>query len=252
MVVLKISLEEGVFAMFENIHRHYSSADDLGTLDFNGEIEYCNFHGDEMTIAKGYLSVIKSLASVLPDGLTQLCRKATKIEWQSDLILENDDGGNVSLGVLKKGICDNSAMFSPQLPSFKTEAISRLGFGVVDKLFLKLSSPSTHDDNGMICKEALEMESLDDEEIIDGISTTIDPLFLGSYTYIAVGSSGDDLDAMAEPLPKRISKNCPPLQILFAGEATHRSCYSTTHGAYLTGLREANRLLKHFQCVDDV
>ncbi|KAH0702562.1 hypothetical protein KY285_016840 [Solanum tuberosum] len=348
------SLEEGVFAMFENINRHYSSADDLGTLDFNGESEYCNFHGDEMTIAKGYSSVIEALASVLPDGLIQLGRKVTKIEWQSDLILENDDGGTgtkpvklhlsdgsvmyadhvivtVSLGVLKKGIRDNSAMFSPQLPSFKTEAISRLGFGVVDKLFLKLSSPSTHDDNGMIFpylqmvyhqsdsklfhpkvplwirrtaliypiypnsstivswfagKEALEMESLDDEEIIDGVSTTMsfflanskqfknnsdsaaesrikfsnilrckwgsDPLFLGSYTYIAVGSSGDDLDAMAEPLPKRISKNCPPLQILFAGEATHRSCYSTTHGAYLTGLREANRLLKHFQCVDDV
>ncbi|XP_049363588.1 probable polyamine oxidase 5 [Solanum verrucosum] len=348
------SLEEGVFAMFENINRHYSSADDLGTLDFNGESEYCNFHGDEMTIAKGYSSVIEALASVLPDGLIQLGRKVTKIEWQSDLILENDDGGagtkpvklhfsdgsvmyadhvivTVSLGVLKKGIRDNSAMFSPQLPSFKTEAISRLGFGVVDKLFLKLSSPSTHDDNGMIFpylqmvfhqsdsklfhpkvplwirrtaliypiypnsstivswfagKEALEMESLDDEEIIDGVSTTMsfflanskqfknssdsaaesrvkfsnilrckwgsNPLFLGSYTYIAVGSSGDDLDAMAEPLPKRISKNCPPLQILFAGEATHRSCYSTTHGANLTGLREANRLLKHFQCVDDV
>lgn len=48
-----------------------------------------------------------------------------------------------------------------------------------------------------------------------------DPLFFGSYTYyIAVGSSGDDLDTVAEPLPNRISKNCPPLQILFAGEAT--------------------------------
>lgn len=54
-----------------------------------------------------------------------------------------------------------------------------------------------------------------------------DPLFFGSYTYyIAVGSSGDDLDTVAEPLPNRISKNCPPLQILFAGEATHGSCYS--------------------------
>ncbi|KAM3382162.1 hypothetical protein P3S68_007735 [Capsicum galapagoense] len=76
-----------------------------------------------------------------------------------------------------------------------------------------------------------------------------DPLFLGSYSHIAVGSSGDDLDAMAEPLPKssKDGDSCPPLQILFAGEATHRSYHSTTHGAYLTGLREAHRLLKHFR-----
>ncbi|CAN4080811.1 unnamed protein product [Withania somnifera] len=352
------SLEEGVFAMLENIYRHYSSADDLGNLDFNGESEYANFPGDEVTIAKGYSTIIESLASVLPDGLIQFGRNVTKIEWQSDYSdfkLENGDGTKpvkllfsdgsimyadhviitVSLGVLKKGIRDDSAMFSPALPSFKTQAISRLGFGVVDKLFLKLN-PSTPDDedfsrnfpylqmvfhqsdpklfhpkiplwirktavihplypksNTIVSwfagKEALEMESLDDENLIYGVSTTIslflanskqfknsdsaaesrvkfskvltckwgtDPLFLGSYTHIPVGSSGDDLDAMAEPLPKRSkdgdnSENCPPpLQILFAGEATHRSYYSTTHGAYLTGLREAHRILKHFQCVD--
>ncbi|KAH0735770.1 hypothetical protein KY285_011477 [Solanum tuberosum] len=333
------ALEEGIFAMFENIHRHYSSAGDLGTLDFNGESEYCNFPGDEITIAKGYSSVVESLASVLPPGLIQLGRKISKIEWQ----LENSNGNKpvklqfsdgsvmyadhvivtVSLGVLKQGIREDSSLFSPSLPKFKTEAISRLGFGVVDKVFLQLS-PTHHDGinfpNMMMGfhqpgsklknpkiplwirrttlthpvypesrvvvawfagEEALKVETLDDEEIIEGVSTTMseflantkhfknsikftkvlkckwgtDPLFLGSYTHIAVGSSGDDLDAMAEPLPKEISddknsKKSPRLQVLFAGEATSRNYYSTTHGAYLTGLREANRLLEHFQCVD--
>ena len=32
--------------------------------------------------------------------------------------------------------------------------------------------------------------------------------------------------------------------VLFAGEATHDNYYSTVHGAFLTGLRESERILK--------
>lgn len=340
----KRSLEQGIFAMFESIQRTYTSANDLEMLDFNAEKEYCMFPGEEITIAKGYLSVIESLASVLPPGLIQLGRKVTKIEWQPDELLEIENGTNkppvklhfvdgsimyadhvivtVSLGVLKQGIREDSGMFNPPLASFKTEAITRLGFGVVNKVFLKLTSipdginfpylqmvfhneseqnpkipwwmrrtanlcPIYGNSNVLLSwfvgKEALEVESLSDEEIIDGFSKTIssflinshsdaesmfkvekvlksqwgnDPLFLGSYSYVAIESSGDDLDAMAEPLPKKITSlhdsnvSPPPLQILFAGEATHRTHYSTTHGAYFSGIREANRLLQHYHCID--
>ncbi|WCJ42677.1 polyamine oxidase 5 [Euphorbia peplus] len=360
----KRMLEEAVFAMHENVQRTYTSAGDLLTLDFDAESEYIMFPGEEITIAKGYLSIIEALASVLPKGLIQLGRKVAKIEWQCDesqgedhelmangcvnkpVKLHFSDGSvmyadhvivTVSLGVLKAGISEDSGMFSPPLPCFKSEAISRLGFGVVNKLFLQLDE-SDHDDvksvkdfkfpflqmafhrldselrhkkipwwmrrTASICpiyksssvllswfagKEALALESLDDEEIINGVSTTIssflatkppklcngnhhvddsntevrfstvlkskwgnDPLFLGSYSYIAVGSSGDDMDSLAEPLPKidnfEKDGSSSPLQILFAGEATHRTHYSTTHGAYFSGLREANRLLQHYHC----
>uniref|UniRef100_A0A674IX73 Peroxisomal N(1)-acetyl-spermine/spermidine oxidase n=1 Tax=Terrapene triunguis TaxID=2587831 RepID=A0A674IX73_9SAUR len=64
------------------------------------------------------------------------------------------------------------------------------------------------------------------------------PYTRGSYSYVAVGSSGDDIDALAQPLPEDA-----PQQVLFAGEATHRTFYSTTHGALLSGWREADRLL---------
>ncbi|XP_006147067.2 peroxisomal N(1)-acetyl-spermine/spermidine oxidase [Tupaia chinensis] len=65
------------------------------------------------------------------------------------------------------------------------------------------------------------------------------PYTRGSYSYVAVGSTGDDIDLLARPLPEDSTKS----QILFAGEATHRTFYSTTHGALLSGWREADRLI---------
>ncbi|XP_050371210.1 probable polyamine oxidase 5 [Argentina anserina] len=362
-------LEEAVFAMHESTQRTYTSAGDLFTLDYNAESEYRMFPGEEITIAKGYLSIVQSLASVLPPDVIQLGKRVIKVEWRAEsTVLDMEQNGygsrpvklhfsdgsvlladhvivTVSLGVLKAAIQHDSGMFSPPLPCFKAEAISRLGFGLVNKLFLQLSSthvtkgqdfskfpflqmvfqredsefrlkkipwwmrktasvcPLYHNSGVLLSwfagKEALELESLKDEEIINGVTATIssflsiphikekenyhshlghghvnhdvdnsevkfskvlktqwgsDPLFFGSYSYVAVGSSGEDLDTMAEPLPKlsscdeAASATSPPpsLQILFAGEATHRTHYSTTHGAYFSGLREANRLLKYY------
>ncbi|KVI01230.1 probable polyamine oxidase 5 [Cynara cardunculus var. scolymus] len=349
-------LEEAVFAMQENTQRTYTAANDLLNLDYNAESEYIMCPGEEITIAKGYSSVIESLASVLPSGIIQLGKKVRKIEWQPEYevgITKNGHDGTrpvklhfldgttlsadhiiitVSLGVLKAGIREFNdsgiLKFHPPLPDYKIEAISRLGYGVVNKLFLQLSPDSWADfdrfpflqlvfhqsdsefKNPKIPdwirrtasvspiykksrvllswfagEEALKLETLPDEVILDEVSTTLstflsnshdshqqsngnmiknssklklskvlksqwgnDPLFMGSYSYIAIGSSGSDIDTLAEPLPK--SSDSPQLQILFAGEATHRTHYSTTHGAYFSGLREANRLLEHYHCMD--
>ncbi|KAH6803152.1 polyamine oxidase 5 [Perilla frutescens var. frutescens] len=334
--------------MHESTQRTYTSADDLCTLDYNAEKDYVLFPGEEITIARGYSRVIEYFASVLPAGVIQLGRKVERIEWRADgtgpddrpVTLHFSDGSTmsadhvivtVSLGVLKRGISDESpAMFDPPLPRCKAGAISRLGYGVVNKVFLQLSpfyglekefpflqmvfhpsdselrnpkiphwirrtsfvSPIYGNSRVVLSwftgREALELESLTDEEIINGFSRTVsnllsshqlnetrprlnnscngsersmfdkvlrtqwgtNPLFLGSYSYVAVGSSIDDMDTLAEPLPKGGGDgSTPPLQILFAGEATHRTHYSTTHGAYFSGLREASRLLKHYNCI---
>ncbi|KAL1554968.1 spermine oxidase [Salvia divinorum] len=328
----KRSLQQAVFAMHESIQRTYTSAHDLSSLDYNAEKDYVLFPGDEITVAGGYSGIINHLASALPAGVIQLDRKVEKIEWALSgcegrpVVLHFSDETTmsadhvivtVSLGVLKAGTSEGSNMFQPPLPSCKAGAISRLGYGVVNKVFLQLN-PNYRGDDGFpflqmvfhpsdselrnpkipqwirrtsfLCpiynnsrvvlswftgQEALELEKLTDDEIIGGFSRTISnllpskhhneisqkfnkvlrtqwgssPLFLGSYSYVAAGSSIDDMDTLAEPLPKYGGVDLaplPPLQILFAGEATHKTHYSTTHGAYFSGLREANRLLKHY------
>nr|XP_009922891.1 PREDICTED: spermine oxidase isoform X3 [Haliaeetus albicilla] len=93
------------------------------------------------------------------------------------------------------------------------------------------------------------------------------PNFRGSYSYTQVGSSGADVEKLAKPLPyaessktavtsRLLSKaaeffcfSCPlqPMQVMFSGEATHRKYYSTTHGAVLSGQREAAHLIEMYQ-----
>ncbi|XP_070772619.1 peroxisomal N(1)-acetyl-spermine/spermidine oxidase-like [Enoplosus armatus] len=75
-----------------------------------------------------------------------------------------------------------------------------------------------------------------------------DPWTCGSYSHPAVGCSAQDLENMMEPLPTKGSQS-QPLQVLFAGEATHPCFYSTVHGAVLTGWREADRLISHYSSV---
>ena len=60
-----------------------------------------------------------------------------------------------------------------------------------------------------------------------------DPFAGGSYSYVPVGATGEEYDALAEPVGSRL---------FFAGEATSRDYHATVHGAYLSGLREAERI----------
>lgn len=65
-----------------------------------------------------------------------------------------------------------------------------------------------------------------------------DPFARGSYSFVAVGSSGTDYDLLAAPIPGTDGEN----RLFFAGEHTMRNYPATVHGAFLSGLREAGRL----------
>ncbi|XP_042322759.1 spermine oxidase isoform X3 [Sceloporus undulatus] len=124
--------------------------------------------------------------------------------------------------------------------------------------------------SGWICgEEALIMEKYDDETVAETCTEMLrkftgnpdipkprrilrsswgsNPYFRGSYSYTQVGSSGADVEKLAKPLPYTESSKTAPMQVMFSGEATHRKYYSTTHGALLSGQREAAHLVEMYQ-----
>jgi len=62
-----------------------------------------------------------------------------------------------------------------------------------------------------------------------------DEYAFGSYSYMAVGSSGKDYERVAAGVNGRL---------FFAGEATSRDYPSTVHGAYLSGVRAAEEIME--------
>ncbi len=61
-----------------------------------------------------------------------------------------------------------------------------------------------------------------------------DPFAVGSYSYLATGSSNADRTTLAEPVGDRL---------FFAGEATSADYASTVHGALLSGQRVAEQIV---------
>jgi len=58
-----------------------------------------------------------------------------------------------------------------------------------------------------------------------------DPFSYGSYTY-----SARNMNELTTEYSKPLGR------LFFAGEGTHKEFYSYVHGAYLSGLREAERI----------
>jgi hypothetical protein len=74
-----------------------------------------------------------------------------------------------------------------------------------------------------------------------------DPWSCGSYSFTKVGSSPGMYDEIASPLGSSSSND----RLLFAGEHTSKHCHSTVHGAWETGVREAERIFERVQHKND-
>ena len=237
------------------------------------------FGGGDLILPGGYQQLAQHLARGLTIKLGAEVRKV--IHSDSGVRLETTQGAvdadrviiTIPLGVLKAG----TIAFDPPLPEEKQAAIERLGFGLLDKVVLKFDQPfwpdadviglvgsdqpvsmlingETFADAPLLVglrggREAREREALTDQDAVAQVVTALnapnptgslvtrwaaDPFARGSYSFIAVGSSPDDMEALAEPVGERL---------LFAGEATNPEFFATVHGAYLSGMREADRIL---------
>ena len=63
--------------------------------------------------------------------------------------------------------------------------------------------------------------------------------FLGTYSFTEIGGTTETRKKISDP----IYVNDVP-RVLFAGEATHLSRFSTVDGAYSSGIREAERIIE--------
>lgn len=269
----------------------------------------------------------KTLPKLIADGLSKrnlrLNTSVESIEWQQTtsndpfLVLNLSDNTRIladcvivtcSLGYLKENY---KRTFVPSLPTRYREAIERLGFGLINKIFLDFDVPWwkpgtkgfqflwkqdrtcnnklaawTRDLTGFDVlpnhegvllgwisgRGAYIIETLSEQQIATDCENLLkhylkldkippvqrcfrtqwysNKYVRGSYSHITTKCDANGITPknLSKPIwGKRVeesgSKDVPI--IMFAGEATHEIYYSTTHGAYDTGVKQAQTYLQY-------
>jgi monoamine oxidase len=123
---------------------------DLNELNVDGYNEYVVFKGDTNTNLKyGYKKLIDYFVSRLPSKSLKANEVVSNINWPktSSLVTITTSKGTyqakqilvtASLGYLKSNY---NTLFSPALPANKINSINKIGFGIVDKIFLIYDKP---------------------------------------------------------------------------------------------------------------
>jgi monoamine oxidase len=273
------------FYLNTNIEHEYAA--DVAELSAKHFDEGDEFDGGDVIFPDGYDQIVNKLAAGLEIKLGHVVEKIAYDEQQVTIVTNQGSFAadyaviTLPLGVLQSG----RVTFEPPLPASKQEAINSLGFGVLNKLYLRFPTafwPKEADVLNHISENKGEwaewlniyhyidapillgfnaaeygraIEALSDEEIVAAAMTVLrklygdripepeawqlsrwasDPFAFGSYSFNAVGSSGETREQLAQPVNERL---------FFAGEATSEEYAATVHGAYLSGQREAERIL---------
>jgi monoamine oxidase len=237
-------------------------------------------------VMEGYGAAMERYAAGLPLAFDCAVRTIDHAGSRVKLVTSRGDiaARGVIVTVSTALIAEETIRFVPALPE-KVRAASNLPMGLADKLFLSLAPGNEFPKDSRLFgkiypsgaatyhlnpfgrplieayfggKLARELEAGGEaafgdfavEDLVSLIGSDFrakitplaasawerDPFARGSYSYARVGHA-DERAVLAAPVNGRL---------FFAGEATSRGSFSTAHGAYETGLRAAEEVLRAF------
>ncbi|XP_043798544.1 peroxisomal N(1)-acetyl-spermine/spermidine oxidase [Apis laboriosa] len=141
-----------------------TGCDSMENVDLLEMGSYAELQGGNISLPDGYSAILEPVSKHIPKSSILTKHVVTKIRWQKKKCMDNENFNNCSntnpsieiqcengkiilaehvictlpLGVLKEKAND---IFEPPLPNYKFEAINRLLFGTVDKIFLEYERP---------------------------------------------------------------------------------------------------------------
>jgi spermine oxidase len=148
------------YDQFFNLKKRAEGAcEDLHDQSAKGWNEYEDLEGNHFTKLKyGYGKVIEEISTRIPQDLIKLNEIVERIDYREDDVIRitvynsNEKKrksytasaiiSTLPLGVLKRS---HQEIFTPKLPSNKINSIEKLGFGIVDKLWVVFDQPFDDD-----------------------------------------------------------------------------------------------------------
>jgi predicted NAD/FAD-dependent oxidoreductase len=180
------------YAIHAVIEEEYATnASDLSFFNWDQDRE---FGGQSVIFPRGYGQIADALARGMDIRLNQ---RVSRIEYNNRGVRIETDQNTLTaerviitlpLGVLKRG----TITFSPVLPEAKIKAISRLGMGVLNKVFLRFPRvfwPKDRDTFGVVSERKSEWA-----EWIDYYKYTGQPVLLGLNS----GKHARDLEGLTD------------------------------------------------------
>lgn len=162
-----------------------------------GLLEYAadEYGGEQAFLQDGYVAIIDEIARPLIEAdAVSLGYVVTRVHWtRSPIVIETSRGNftarevvcTLTLGVLKDN--NKDGLFEPSLGADKQEAIERIGFGTLDKIFAVYSSPWWNDEpySSVIRKGLTQPESGGENVLPDSFVG-----FTSELSGISIGRNG--------------------------------------------------------------
>lgn len=216
------------------------------------EIDYSN-HNNIKIVTEGQEYHAQKVIVTVPLGVL----KKNAIKFKPELPdFKKNAINNIGMGIVDKFYLEFPKVFwdDVQYIGYTSEQLDKFNYFLnVNHINKNINSLMTF----AFADSAKELEDMTDEMVIDEIMENLTSIYgkdipkpstfirtkwgndentYGSYSYTATSTKMSDFEDMAEPIDN---------VIFFAGEHTNVSYFSNVHGAYLSGIRSANEIIKN-------